>query len=69
MRSGKQFQIICLMLFLLLIALLPVAIAVHAYRQPVVNTGVAGSEVADCPATTAEKGTISFDFPFVPLLN
>lgn len=69
MRFGKQFQIICLVMVLLLITLLPVAMAVHANRQPVVNTGVAGSEVADCPAATAEKGTISFDFPFVPLLN
>ncbi|SHF80748.1 hypothetical protein SAMN05444008_112116 [Cnuella takakiae] len=68
MRHGKQTWMICLMMALLLVTLLPVGIAIHAYKQPVVKTGIAGGEVANSPMP-AEKGNISFDFPFVPLLN
>lgn len=68
MRHNKQIWMLCLVMALLLVALLPVGLAIHAYKQPVVKTGIGGSEVANSPMP-AEKGSISFDFPFVPLLN
>lgn len=68
MRHNKQIWMLCLGMALLLVALLPVGIAIHAYKQSVVKNGITGSEVADVPLPD-EKGNISFDFPFVPLLN